>query len=293
MAKTLKKLAAIVLALSLTLCVLAGCSKTEDDPKNPNNPGNQDNPGNQNNPGDQDNPGNQDNPGEQITLRYAAWDLATEEEYNIFRRMVDKYMELHKNIKIEIAEDITTAPDWNAAMTTAAASSNLPDVFFSSELPTTVANEWALDVTPYITGDADWAKIPTSLTESVKYGSGSYALPYAMHIQGAYINVDMFESKNKDPLEYGYTMDEFKDAVEYMSDPSNGETALMTSEVMDWYPGVAKEGLGFFTYSNGELHLNDPAYIEGLKFANEIYSNGYAFNGLTPISVKIGVTNKR
>lgn len=256
----LRKVGAFAAVAALSMSLLAGCGGSS------NNEGNAG--------------GNAEN-GEQITLRYASWDLGTEEENNIYRRMIAQFEADHPNINIEIADDIDGA-DWNGSLTTAAAGGNLPDVTMMAEVPTAVANDWTLDVTPYITDDEDWNNIPESLRESVKFGSGTHAIPYAMNLMGVWVNEDLFEARNQEPLKYGYTFEDFENALKNMSAPSEGVVALKIADMTDWYPAVHDSSYGYFTLKDGQVHLTDPLYIEGVKFCKSVYANGYSFNSLTP-----------
>lgn len=269
----MKKLIALLLALVMVVSVLAACNTEKPAGTNPSESNPNETTPNETKP-------NETEPNtEEIVLRLAHWGLGTEEEYNLERQMIDLYMELHPNIKIEIADDITG--DWNAALATAAAGNNLPDVFLIANVPTAVANEWTLDLTSFTEADEDWDKLPASMIESVKYGNGIYAIPLAMHINGIYINVDLFEEMNVDPLESGYSMEEFEEAVEAVTDIPNGKVALADYNVYEWYASVLNPDLGFFTYTDGKVALNDPAFIEAVKYSNDIYSNKYSFNALS------------
>lgn len=218
--------------------------------------------------------------GEQITLRYAVWDLGTEEENNIHRRMIKAYEDAHPNIKIEIATDVDPS-DWNASLNTAAAGGNLADVIMIAELPYAVANDWAYDVSSYVASDEDWGNMPTVLGESGKFGSGVYGIPYAMNLQGLYMNVDIFEAKNQPVFEYGYTYEEYVAAMKNLSAPSEGIAALKVADMTDWYPALKDSSYGWYTLKDGKVNLADPLYIEGVKESKSIYENGYSFNSLT------------
>ena len=268
----MKKIIALILVLVLAVSLVA-CNNQPAQPTQGNDP----KPTQGNDPQPTNPPATQE-PVEEITLRLAHWGLGTEEEYNLERQMIDKYMELNPHVKIVIADDITG--DWNAALATAAAGQTLPDVFLIANVPTAVANEWTLDLTPYTEADEDWSKLPASMVDSVKYGSGIHAIPLAMHINGLYINVDLFEEMNVDPLESGYSMEEFEEAVEAMTDLPNGKIALADYNIYEWYASVLNSELGFFTYADGKVSLNDPAFIEAVKYCNDIYTNKYSFNAL-------------
>ena len=264
----MKKLIALLLALVMVVSVLAACNTekpVETKPAETNKPA-------------ETKPAQTEPAGEQIVLRLAHWGLGTEEEYNLERRMIDLYMELNPNIKIEIAEEITG--DWNAALATAAAGNTLPDVFLIGNVPTAVANEWTLDLTEYAAADEDWNKLPASMIDSTYYGGEIHAIPLAMHINGIYINVDLFEEMNVEPLESGYTMEEFEEAVEAVTDIASGKIALADYNIYEWYCSVLNPELGFFTYANDQVALNDPAFIEAIKYSNDIFTNKYSFNAL-------------
>ena len=268
----MKKIIALALALIMVMS-LAACGNSTPETTAPKAT----EPAQTNTPAETD-PVETEPAGDQIVLRLAHWGLGTEEEYNLDRQMIDLYMELNPHIRIEIAEDITG--DWNAALATAAAGNNLPDVFMIANVPTAVANGWALDVTPYTEADEDWSKLPASMIDSVRYGSGIYAMPYAMHINGLYINVDLFEEMNVEPLESGYSMEDFEEAVEAMTDIANAKVALASYGIYEWYASVLNSELGFFTYADGKVSLNDEAFIEAIKYCNDIYTNKYSWDAL-------------
>lgn len=265
----------------MILVVLTGCKS--DDKEKEQNP-DQPTPGTSSE-GGQSNEGKNDNKGgnaEQITLTYASWALGTEEENNLERRMIAEYERLHPNIKIKIAEDIVSAGNWEDALATAAAGGILPDVSLIAGLPGAVAKEWALDVTEYTSKDEEWANIPEVLRESGQFGGKQYGLPTAMHLAGMFINKDLFEAQNVTPLTYGYTLEDWEKAIAAISSPANGVVALKNADIVDWYPSVKNSELGWFTYDGTQVHLNDPAFIDAVKYSLFLNNSGYSFEGLSP-----------
>ncbi len=276
-----KKLAAVTMTSVMAVSMLAGCGGSNTEGSSAAGSGSTDTTGESSASSDSTG-GEAAGDGEQITLRFASWSLGTEEENNIERQIIAKYEELHPNINIEIATEMDTTK-WVESLTTAAAGGTMPDVCFVADLPTAVANDWALDVTSYVENDEDWANIPTVLSESGKYGSGTYGIPTGMHLMGLYVNTDLFESKNQEPLSIGYTMDDFQQALENMSAPSEGIIAIKQAggNIFEWYPFIKNPELGWFTYNDGAVALNSPEFIEGIKFCQSIYTNGYSFDSLT------------
>ena len=201
----------------------------------------------------------------EVTLRFASWNVGTEEENNLERQLIAKFEELHPEIDIVIADDIASN-DWNGSLTTAAAGGTLPDVAFIAELPIAVANEWALDVTELAANDPEWAQVPQSLIDSGMYNGKLYGIPTAMHLAGLFINTDYFDEANVDPLEYGYTYDELVTTVEKLHNPSAGKVAIAAAhDFINFLPYVWDQTQGWFTYDGTQMHLNSDAFIKAVK----------------------------
>ena len=200
-----------------------------------------------------------------VTLRFASWNVGTEEENNLERQMIAAFEKANPHIDIVIADDIA-ANDWNGSLTTAAAGGTLPDVAFIAELPIAVANEWALDVTELAKNDPEWAQVPDSLIESGMYNGKLFGIPTAMHLAGLFMNTDYFDEANVDPLEYGYTYDEFVKTVEKLHNPSAGKVAIAAAhDFINFLPYVWDNTQGWFTYDGTSMHLNSDAFIKAVK----------------------------
>lgn len=285
MRKSKKWLAVLCAAAMVFTTACSRGDENKDTPTNTptkieqNNNENQDNKQDNNN--QDNNQSSASNDGKQITLTYASWALGTEEENNLERRMIAEYEAAHPNIKIKIAEDIISSDNWNGALTTAAAGGTLPDVALIAALPTAVANEWALDVTEYIKNDPEWNNIPSVLRESGVYNGKQLGLPVAMHLAGYFINMDLFEEQNVEPLSYGYTLEEWEKTIAALSSPANGVTALKNADIVDWYPAVKNSNFGWYTYDGKEVHLNDSSFIDAIKYSLFLNNSGYSFEGLS------------
>lgn len=215
---------------------------------------------------------------EQVTLRFASWALGTEEENNIQRQMIAAFEKEHPNIKIEIAEDITG--DWNAALATAATGGNLPDVSLIAELPTAVANGWALDVSEYASNDTDWTKVPADLVASGKYNNKLYGIPTAMHMAGVFINTDYFDDANVDYLAYGYSWDDFVSITKSLHKPAEGKAALkFVNDFVNFIPYVWDDTQGWYTYDGNNLYLDSDAFINAVKETKNLV--GYSWANLS------------
>jgi multiple sugar transport system substrate-binding protein len=214
-----------------------------------------------------------------ITLRYANWNLGTEEENNIQRQLVQAYMDANPNVTIEFV-DMSAEGGWDAVLTSYAARGELPDVFMANNVPLYVANDWTADLTELTAADEDWANVPQVLRDSVTYNGQVLGLPAAQFVMGYFVNKDLYEAGNLDAPEYGFSVEEFQEGVEALHDPQQGVLGLDEWEfVMGWYPNTQDPNLKWFSFDGAQMNYNSTAFKEGVEFAGEMQP--YTWQGLT------------
>lgn len=219
---------------------------------------------------------------EKIVISYANWNLGTEEENNLERRMILRYMEENPNVTIKIAENIDTAK-YLESLTTAAAAGNLPDVIMLENIPTPLANEWLLDLTPFVESDEDWSKIATPVVESTKHNGNPYAMPAGQFFLGYFINQDLFEKENIRELEFGYSLEDFENSVKSLTSLNKGMIGLEDEiSMIDWYAGILNDELGWFTWDGEKYNLDSQDFKESIHKINELSKNGYVYSALSP-----------
>ncbi|MGH2544633.1 MAG: ABC transporter substrate-binding protein, partial [Ardenticatenaceae bacterium] len=217
--------------------------------------------------------------GEPVTLRYANWNLGTEEENNLQRQMVQAYIDANPHVTIEFV-DMSAEGGWEAVLTTYAARGELPDVFMASNTPLYVQNDWVADLTEFVQDDPDWANVPQVLRDTVTYDGRVLGLPVAQFVMGYFVNKDLYEAANLDAPEYGFSVEEFEDAVTSMHDPAQGVLGLDEFEnVMGWYANTQDPNLGWFSYDGEQMNYNSPAMKDAVAFAVEMQP--YTWQGLT------------
>ncbi|WP_370295786.1 ABC transporter substrate-binding protein [Rossellomorea marisflavi] len=252
MKKILTSLLVLVLAVSLVAC--SSKDKANGDAKN-----------NKNN----------------VTLKYANWNLGTEEDNNLERMMIKEFEKSHPNIKIEINESITTT-DWNGTLSAAASAGTMPDLFMIAQIPPALANEWLMDLTDLTSKDKEFNNVPEVVRQSATFNDKVYALPFAQHFLGYYVNKDLFNDANLDYPEYGMDVDTFTSAVKDVTNVSNSVVGINNpSAIPDWYPAATNDKLGWFTYNDGKYELDGKEFINGIKTAQGMNSNGYAYEQLS------------
>ncbi|MGL5296701.1 MAG: ABC transporter substrate-binding protein [Culicoidibacterales bacterium] len=218
---------------------------------------------------------------EQVTLRYANWNLGTEEENNIERQMIAAFEEANPNIDIEIAEEIDPA-NWGESLASAASSGKMPDVFMVNSVPEAMANGWMYDISELANNDSDWGAMPEVVRNAITYGEEITAVPFGQHFMGYVVNEDVFEAENLDVPEFGLSLADFEQAVKDVTKVNTGKIAFEdVGTLADWYPSALSEEYGYYTYADGKLTLDSTEYIQGVNKAKEYNQNSYVYNSLS------------
>lgn len=271
----MKKTVVFALILTMLVALLSGCSSNKTDSATEPNQGQSQEQ--TKDPGDDANVGS----GDKIVINYVNWNLGTEAENNIERKMIAAFEEAHPNIDIQLDESFDYSK-YGDSLAAAAAAGKLPDVMMLPNIPFGLTNEWLLNLNDIAASDPEWANIPKALENATHYGNGIYAVPAGMFFQGYFINQDLFEQANLPELNYSPTWDEFLNAVKTLNNPSEDILGLSEAvQIPDWYPASVNSQLGWFTWDGQQYHLNDPVFIEGVNKAKEILQGKYTFDSLT------------
>ena len=220
--------------------------------------------------------------GDQIVLRYANWNLGTEEENNLERQMIQAFMDAHPNIIIEIDNSITPGEThWNELLAIAASTGNLPDVFMVDDIGVNLTNGWALDISEIANADADFTALPENMQDAMSINNRVYNVPFAQHMFGYFVNLDLFDSLNLDAPTFGFSIEEFEEAVRLVTDLNS--PIIGTNHIdyfIAWYPGALNANMGFLTFDGEEFNLNSPEMLNAVQTAVELSSNGFVFDEL-------------
>ena len=212
-------------------------------------------------------------------MRYANWNLGTEEENNIQRQMVQAYMDANPHVTIEFV-DMSAEGGWDAVLTSYAAKGELPDVFMANNVPLYVQNDWLADLTALVEADADWANVPQVLKDSVTYSDQVLGMPAAQFVMGYFVNQDLYEAANLDAPEYGFSVEEFQEAVTSLHNVQQGVLGLDEMEfVMGWYASTQDSNLKWFSYDGEKMNYNSTAFKDAIAMAGELKQ--YTWQGLS------------
>lgn len=216
---------------------------------------------------------------EPVTLRYAAWNLGTEEENNIFRQLVAAYTELNPNVTIEFV-DMSAEGGWEANLTAYAAKGELPDVFMANNVPLYVQNDWLADLSEFTKDDPDWADVPQFMKDAFTYNGKIMGVPSALFIMGYFVNKDLYEAANLDAPEYGVSVEDFFNNVNALNNVPQGILGLDEQEfVMGWYASTQDPNLKWFSFDGTHMNYNSQAFKDAVAKAGEM--KPYTWQGLT------------
>jgi multiple sugar transport system substrate-binding protein len=220
-----------------------------------------------------------DVPKEPITLRYANWNLGTEEENNLQRQLVKAYTDLNPHVTVEFV-DMSAEGGWEANLTAYAAKGELPDVFMANNVPLYVQNGWVADLSEFTADDPDWADVPQALKDSFTYSGKVLGIPAAQFIMGYFVNKDLYEAANMDAPEYGFTLAEWSEAVTGLNNVPKGILGLDEQEfVTGWYSNAVDPTLKWFSYDGAKMNYNAAAFKEAIAKTGEM--KPYTWQGLT------------
>lgn len=214
-----------------------------------------------------------------VTLRYANWNLGTEEENNLQRQLIAAYQELHPNVTIEVV-DMSGEGGWDAILTSYAAKGELPDVFMANNMPLYVKNGWLASLNELVKEDADWKDVPQVLKDAFTYGDMVYGMPAAQFVMGYFVNKDLFDAANLDAPEYGVSVDDFFKAATALNNVEKGVLGLDEMEFMEgWYPSTQDSMLKWFSFDGEKMNYNSAAFKAGIAKTGEMQP--YTWQGLT------------
>ncbi|GAB4577535.1 MAG: extracellular solute-binding protein [Anaerolineales bacterium] len=216
---------------------------------------------------------------EPVTLRYANWNLGTEEENNLQRQLVQAYIDANPHVTVEFV-DMSAEGGWDAVLTSYAAKGELPDVFMANNVPLYVQNGWLADLTDLVSNDPDWANVPQVLKDSFTYNGKVMGLPAAQFVMGYFVNKDLYEAANLDAPEYGVSVEDFFSAAEALTNIPQGVLGLDEMEfVMGWYASTQDSNLKWFSFDGKHMNYNSAAFKAAVAQAGAV--KPYTWQGLT------------
>ncbi|GHV42248.1 hypothetical protein FACS189490_10810 [Clostridia bacterium] len=235
-----KKYLSLALSLIMVLGVLAGCSgKKSDDNSNSNNSNNSSStqaPAKTDAPAAANNDtannaatNNSETPGETAAnpfeIKGSVVIAYPEGETAEIVPVLDAFRKTYPNITV-VDEPFpgSTGGAFNEYLAQKAASNQMPDLMWLdwNDFAPEVASGYVYALNDLTAGDAEFAYVPSGMTDPYTYGGKLYALPCQMNAMGITLNLDLLNELNIPKPSYDWTFDEF---VEILKKATTNETA--------------------------------------------------------------------
>ncbi|GHT94315.1 ABC transporter substrate-binding protein [Spirochaetia bacterium] len=214
-------------------------------------------------------------------LTYLAWNLGTEQENNLERRMLTAFAAAHPDVNLTVLEVPKNADGTNGSydnyITTLASQSNLPDVYMWTNVVDTAGAGWAYNVSDYALKDKDFTNIMATLRESSKINGHVYAIPYAMHYFGIAVNLSIFEELNVEPLPFNYTINQLREKIAAAT--TNKYKGIDNFAIEDWGAFTINSSLGYATFDGTKYNFTSDAYAQAISIYRDIAARGQTGNG--------------
>jgi ABC-type glycerol-3-phosphate transport system substrate-binding protein len=105
-------------------------------------------------------------------------------------------------------------------------------------------------------------------------------VPAAQFVMGYFVNKDLYEAANLDAPEYGFSVEEFEEAVTALDNVPQGVLGLDEMEfVMGWYANTQNPDLRWFSFDGSQMNYNSAAFKDAVNKAIELRQ--YTWQGLS------------
>jgi ABC-type glycerol-3-phosphate transport system substrate-binding protein len=212
---------------------------------------------------------------EGTVITYAAWNLGTEEDYNIERRMIDEFMVAYPDITVDVIERPKTVDEegnesdvsWDEFFAAQAAIGKMPDVFMSDSVIKAVMNGWAEDIMSIASADTEYALLSQDIRDAAAINGKLYALPQALYYMGYFINRTVINDAGAGAIvpTYGISFEDLMLAAQAdAKQPVIGGDGIAgidgMSNLIGWLPAQYDSSIDWFTYSETGFNFDSEAF---------------------------------
>lgn len=213
-------------------------------------------------------------------LVYVNWNLGTAEQNNLEREMIAAFNAAN-NCNVTVIEGINTGA-YEDALVALAGKGQMPDVFMLTNTTFGLSNQYLADMTSYASADADWAKIPTGVSEAGKYKNKVYAIPFAIHMMGYFENEQLLDDNNLTSLDPSPKWDDVYNVISSLKNPSSGIMGLNAeSTLFEWYPAQINANYGWFSFDGTSYHLDSTEMATAMALTKKLHVDTMTYDSLS------------
>lgn len=181
-------------------------------------------------------------------VTFCSWSVGTEEEFNLTRRLVGKFNYEHDDVQIQLIEP-DLSMDYEEFLSTLASAKKLPDIFMTRNLPRSVIQGLAKDLTTLTSEDDEWEYIDPVLANEATYEGHVYGIPTGQYYMGFFANYELLDKYTgevyaDEAFAPGkFSLDTFISTVKSMrkinvADASGVVGLNATGDMVNWLPGT-------------------------------------------------------
>ncbi len=223
------------------------------------------------------------------TITYAAWNLGTEEKYNIERRMIDAFMVAYPDITVNVIERPKQVDEegnesdvsWDEFFAAQAAIGKMPDVFMADSVIKAVTNGWAEDIMSIASADSEYLSLSQDIRDAAMMNGKLFALPQALYYMGYFINRTVINQTGAGAIipEYGISYEDLMIAAAAdAKQPVVGGDGILGIDGVDnltgWLPAQYDATLNWFTYNESGFHFDSEAFRLAVEEQQKYYGAG-------------------
>lgn len=251
----MKKIIAMLLALVLTLSMLAGCTGAEKQ-KETNGPSSS----------PDDTPASA--AAEDVTLDFYIWD---ELQAPAAKQMIESFHADHPNINVEL-----TVIPWDQyipKMQTVLANGTGPDIcWLNTSLGTQyIPADSLVNLTPYVERDGyDVNGLNANIRDAYSYEGNLYAIPKDIDTVCVFYNKELFDRANVPYPSDDWTWDDFRETAKSLTIEGTQYGYSNNNDERVWYSLIMANGGSIFNEDHTKATVNNDVVINAIQFLKDM-----------------------
>lgn len=211
---------------------------------------------------------------EEITLIFGTWEIGDADYKAVLERSIADFEAAYPNITVEIMPLSTDT--LYTDLTNMASAGTMPDLFLITEVPRTVQNGWALDITEYLNNDPEAQAIMSGFRNAAKIDGRDFAIPAANYPYVVIVNTTSIEKYNLEIPGADWSWDEYAELAEGLAHYENYNFGAGGHAMDRWYMALM-EGVSTYGWDGEQYNFND-TWIESIEMVAE-WQETHAWEG--------------
>lgn len=197
------------------------------------------------------------------------------------RAALEVFSDLHPEIQLDIRISAGNGGQTPTELSKLAAGKNLPDVTMGVEnFGYILSQGMAYPLDKLFAADADKDNALQAGIHNYTYNGHLYALPYRVQFNGMLVNMDLFDTKNLDTPEYDWTIEEFMSLAKAVTDSqysginivsASDKTHALQTKLMGGMMDAPYQMYGY-NMDTHEFDFTGGAWVQAQEYIKELRS---------------------